>query len=246
MNTFMFRAPLLAGAILVAGGAATATAVEPSSGARLEESPAPLGYVIDIRADDVRSGTGDCVVSGTGVERATPECNPELLAQAPPLPAEEEAAMPETGGAAAAAPTPMAEPRRISLDTDATFAFDSAELTDEGKEQLDQIVDVSRDTESWRVHVTGHADRIGADEYNLDLSLRRAEAVKEYLVTKGMSSDVITVSGLGEQAPVVQCEGLRGDELISCLRPNRRSDIEFAGFEQAPAEGAPEGMSPAP
>ena len=61
--------------------------------------------------------------------------------------------------------------------------------------------------------------------------MRRAEAVRDYLAAKGLSADKMEVAGVGPAEPVVTCEGKSGQELISCLGPNRRTEVEFAGIE---------------
>jgi OOP family OmpA-OmpF porin len=203
-----FRVSLIAGAMTMTGFAFAA---------------AP-GYVISDRGEVARSGTGECVRSSQWTPLdATVQCDPDITTSFAPVqlePIEE-----------AQAQAPMS---RITLDTDTTFAFDSAELTDQGKQKLDEIVDASRNAERMQVQVAGHTDRIGPEDYNQDLSLRRAEAVKEYLVSEGIPEESISVAALGESNPIVQCEGMSGDTLIQCLQPNRRSEVEFAAF--APAD----------
>ena len=86
---------------------------------------------------------------------------------------------------------------------------------------------------SATITITGYTDRIGASAYNHKLSLRRADAVKEYLVTKGISADRLQVKGMGEENPVVTCDGVKKRaELIKCLEPNRRVEIEPVTFEK--------------
>ena len=84
------------------------------------------------------------------------------------------------------------------------------------------------------VNAIGHADRIGAENYNLQLSEKRAAAVKEYLAQKGVESSKVRSEGRGESDPVTgdQCKGVKGAKLISCLQPDRRVDIEVRGERQ--------------
>jgi OOP family OmpA-OmpF porin len=72
------------------------------------------------------------------------------------------------------------------------------------------------------VLVTGHTDKIGSDQYNQKLSERRANAVKAYLVTKGVEDGRLKAVGKGESEPVAACDGVKGKKLIECLQPNRR------------------------
>jgi OOP family OmpA-OmpF porin len=77
-----------------------------------------------------------------------------------------------------------------------------------------------------RVTITGHTDRLGTDSYNLKLSQRRAEAVKSYLVGKGVEARRLVAVGKGESSPVVQCNDKDRQKLIDCLEPNRRVEVE--------------------
>src|SRR5699024_3695273 len=122
---------------------------------------------------------------------------------------------------------PGAEPERISLDADALFAFDRAELRPEGQRKLDEFASTLQQVDSYQsIEVAGHTDRLGADSYNMNLSQRRANSVKDYLVALGVPGDNIHAQGYGKTQPVVQCDG-SGNKLISCLQPNRRVEIEL-------------------
>ena len=74
------------------------------------------------------------------------------------------------------------------------------------------------------VHIVGYADRIGDAGYNKDLSERRAKAVRNYLASKGISSNTVFLKGKGESASY-GCQGKKGDMLISCLRKDRKVEI---------------------
>lgn len=221
MDNKPFRASLIAGAIAMTGFA---------SGAFAQQA---LGYAISSNGEVVRSGSGDCVRTSAGTPgsniAASIACDPAIIGSFVPIQAE-----PTERAEAVPAPAPTEPMRRISLDTDTTFGFDSDQLSDQGRERLNEIVEASKQTENMRVTITGHTDRIGPEDYNEDLSRRRAEAVKEYLVSEGLPDESITLAAVGESNPVVQCEGMAGNALIECLEPNRRSEVEFAAF--APVE----------
>ena len=70
--------------------------------------------------------------------------------------------------------------------------------------------------------VTGHTDRIGSAEYNQKLSERRANQVKDYLVSQGVDASRLQAVGKGESEPVADCKGVKGKNLVSCLAPDRR------------------------
>jgi OOP family OmpA-OmpF porin len=81
------------------------------------------------------------------------------------------------------------------------------------------------------VLVTGHTDRIGSQAYNQKLSERRADAVRNYLVSKGVAKDKIETLGMGKTQPVpgVNCTMTALKPLIACLAPNRRVEVEVKG-----------------
>ena len=138
--------------------------------------------------------------------------------------------------AALLAPPPMAvqeappppvlkEPLRLSAD--ALFDFNRAELKPEGREQLAGLLQQLRAaSQVEQLRITGYTDRIGSESYNLALSQRRAESVRDYLAANGVSADAMQVEGRGNADPVAECPdgGSRAD-LIACLQPNRRVEI---------------------
>ena len=130
----------------------------------------------------------------------------------------------------AEAPEPAPMPARpIRLSTDTMFAFDHADISRAGRQRLDQLLQqVNAASQVQDIRVTGYTDRLGSASYNADLSRRRADAVRRYLVSRGVASNAIEVRGLGETHPLVQCPGKRGASLIRCLAPNRR--VELAGI----------------
>jgi outer membrane protein OmpA-like peptidoglycan-associated protein len=137
--------------------------------------------------------------------------------------------------AALLAPPPMAvqeapppvlkEPLRLSAD--ALFDFNRAELKPEGREQLSGLLQQLRAaSQVEQLRITGYTDRIGSDSYNLALSQRRAESVRDYLAANGVPADAMQVEGRGKADPVAECpDGGRRADLIACLAPNRRVEI---------------------
>jgi OOP family OmpA-OmpF porin len=121
------------------------------------------------------------------------------------------------------------------LNADALFAFDKAQIRPEGAADLDKLATELQTTQFNHVHVTGYTDRIGSDAYNLHLSQQRADAVKSYLVDKGVDGSKIETQGMGKANPVTKpgdCGAKRSKATIACLQPDRRVDIEVAGFAQ--------------
>ena len=113
------------------------------------------------------------------------------------------------------------------------FDFDKAVLKPEGKTALDSQV-VSKLAQIQKLEVvlvTGHTDPIGTAAYNQKLSERRADAVRDYLVSKGVPKDRIEAIGVGEkQRPAgLVCDQKNLKDRIACLQPARRVEVEAKG-----------------
>jgi outer membrane protein OmpA-like peptidoglycan-associated protein len=113
-----------------------------------------------------------------------------------------------------------------NLLADEAFAFNSAELSVEGRAELDGIVTLIGNHVP-AITIFGYTDRIGDEKYNQDLSQKRAESTRDYLVSAGVPSGRVTAIGRGESNPIVACEEMGGDELKACLLPNRRVEVVF-------------------
>ena len=191
-----------------------------------------VGYAIDQRDNVVKSGFGLCWRTGYWTPAmAIEECDPDLVKK-PEAPAPKPAAVepPAPAAAPAAAPKPAAQ--KVTLAADALFDFNKADLRAEGKAKLDKL---SSDIKGIKLEViiaVGHADRFGTDAYNQKLSEKRAEAVKAYLVSKGVEPNRVYTEGKGEKQPVTkadQCKGAKSKKVIDCLQPDRRVEIEVIG-----------------
>jgi OOP family OmpA-OmpF porin len=84
------------------------------------------------------------------------------------------------------------------------------------------------------VTITGYTDRLGSDKYNQKLSEQRAHAVKQYLVGKGVAAERLNAVGKGEANPLVACDDKKQKraDLIKCLEPNRRVEVEQVTIER--------------
>jgi OmpA-OmpF porin, OOP family len=199
----------------------------------------PAGYLISGQdGAPVTAGYGECVHTG----RWTPDtsyrqCDPRPVAAAPvqlapePAPARVAAEPAPVAAETPALEAPRAVPFRISMDT--LFDFDSSVLRADAGPALDEFATRLSRTEYQTVDIVGHADRIGGAKHNQQLSERRAGAVRDYLVAKGLDGSRIAVSGVGTSEPITgsQCQGLRGNSLISCLQPDRYTEVTVTGTQ---------------
>lgn len=188
-----------------------------------------VGYVIDARGNVAKSGTGLCWRTGYWTPAmAIAECDPDLVKKDAPKAAP---AAPAPAPAPAAAPMPAAQ--KVTLAADALFDFDKAVLLPEGKSKLDKLAADIKGIKLEVIIAVGHADRIGSDAYNQKLSERRAAAVKDYLVGKGVEANRVYAEGKGEKQPVSgdKCgtSVVKSKKLIECLQPDRRVEIEVIG-----------------
>jgi len=101
------------------------------------------------------------------------------------------------------------------------FEFSSDELKPESHYELNLLADWLSKNEKIRIKITGHTDNIGEDSFNLDLSLSRASAVRNYLLTKGIQESRLIVEGKGAKVPI------RSNETAEGRQQNRRTEFEI-------------------
>ena len=131
-------------------------------------------------------------------------------------------------------PKPAApkKPAVVNLASTELFEFNKAVLTKEARAKLDsEVVAKLGDMREVRyIIVNGHADRLGSTQYNQRLSEKRADAVRAYLVSKGVDAAKVETLGFGKTLPVKACPDQKERKgLIECLSPNRRVDVEVQG-----------------
>jgi OOP family OmpA-OmpF porin len=125
-------------------------------------------------------------------------------------------------------------PAKVTFSADSLFDFDKASMKSGGQLELDKFAADLKGTNYEVITVTGHTDRIGSHAYNLKLSMRRAETVKNYLVGHmGIPADKISATGVNGSDPVTKpgdCPGKKATKaLIACLQADRRVDVEVSG-----------------
>ena len=191
------------------------------------------GYLVDSQNEVVRSGFGLCWHTGFWTPAdAIEECDGAIAkpaaAPAPSTTAPAQVSAPASDKnitpAAAAAPAPTAE--KVTYSADAFFDFDKASLKPEGKATLQTLVAKLKDTDIEVIVATGHTDSTGPEAYNVKLSMRRAKAVKAFLVSKGIPEARVFVEGKGEAQPTADNRTKDG------RAKNRRVDIEVVGTKK--------------
>ena len=146
------------------------------------------------------------------------------LVKAAPAAAPAPAPAPAPAAAAPAAPKPApAAASKVTYAADAFFDFDKSVLKPEGKAKLDDLASKVKGINLEVIIAVGHTDSVGTDAYNQKLSVRRAEAVKAYLVSKGIEKNRVYTEGKGEKQPVADNKTKEG------RAKNRRVEIEVVG-----------------
>jgi OmpA-OmpF porin, OOP family len=121
---------------------------------------------------------------------------------------------------------------RVTLSASELFAFNSDALA-QSQPKLDELAQaLSSNKQIGGVTVNGYTDRLGTDRYNVKLSQRRANAVKAYLVSKGVDAGSVNAVGKGKANSVVECKQKNRAALIKCLEPNRRIEVEQISYER--------------
>ena len=208
-----------------------AVGITSSAGAFAQQSKD--SYVQDQRGVIVRnSNFGDPKIGNlcwrTGYwtpATANCECDADIVGAAcrpaPPPPAPAPAPAPKPAAAKPAPPAVVAQ--KVTFAADAFFDFNKSVLKPEAKAKLDDLTGKLKGITLEVIIAVGHTDAIGSDGYNQKLSVRRAEAVKAYLVTKGIEPNRIYTEGKGKKQPVADNKTAEG------RAKNRRVEIEVVG-----------------
>ena len=169
---------------------------------------------------------------------ADPSCDGAIQPAAAPAPAPAPAARPAPAPALAPAPGPAVVPvptpapvaaaaapvsEKVTFATDTFFDFDKSVLKPEAKAKLDDLVGKTSGISLEVIIAVGHTDSVGTDGYNQKLSVKRADAVKAYLTSKGIEKNRVYTEGKGEKQPVADNKTSEG------RAKNRRVEIEVVG-----------------
>lgn len=217
---------LVVAASIVLGACATGGSVAP-----------PYGYVTDVSNVPLRTAFGQCVCTGYWTPAlANEQCDPDLMPKkpapkpAPPPPPPPPAPAPAPAPIAppvapkpAPAPAPKPVTEKVTLASDVLFDFDKSVIKPEGRARLDDLVAKVKGVALEVIIAIGHTDSIGSDAYNQRLSVRRSEAVKAYMVSKGIEPNRIYTEGKGKKQPIADNRTADGRQ------KNRRVEIEVVG-----------------
>jgi OOP family OmpA-OmpF porin len=191
-----------------------------------------VGYLTDARGGIVKDPFGLCWRTGYWTPAlANAECDPDLVPKSAPAPAKPAAAPAKPAPAkpaaaapakpAAAAPRPTTE--KVTLAADALFDFDKAVIKSDAKAKLDDLVAKLKAINLEVIIAIGHTDSVGSAAYNQKLSLKRAEAVKAFIISKGIEPNRVYTEGKGEKQPIADNKTKAGRS------KNRRVEIEVVG-----------------
>lgn len=171
-----------------------------------------------------KNASGDCWRNANWTPAtAAPGCGP-APAPAPAPVVAPPPAPPAPAVAPRAAPAPQAPAAsKVTYAADAFFDFDKATLKPAGKAKLDDLIGKVKGINLEVIIAVGHTDSVGSDEYNQKLSMRRSNAVKAYLISKGVDKTRIYTEGKGEKQPVADNGTKEG------RAKNRRVEIEVVG-----------------
>lgn len=114
---------------------------------------------------------------------------------------------------------------QMEISTDAIFSFGSAELLPRSQIVLAELARKLRSPAIVRLDIVGHTDRIGDASRNMELSYKRASAVRAYLIQQGIPAEVIRLGGRGASEPLVVCPGVKSAAVVDCLARNRRVTV---------------------
>ena len=176
------------------------------------------------------------VIGIASCSRRTPP--PAPPPPAPPPPVAAPAPPPPPPPAPPPAPAPAPPPRPLTEDelfaqktlaqlnaeaplADALFDYDQSTIRDDARAVLQRSADYLKRWPSTRISIEGHADSRGTNEYNLGLGDRRASAVRDYLVSLGITADRMLTVSRGEETPVCT------EETEACWQRNRRGHPVF-------------------
>jgi OOP family OmpA-OmpF porin len=185
--------------------------------------------LVDSQGAPVKNAYGECWHAATGPAPSwTAGCHAAVPAPVAQYVAPARAPAPVV--MAAAAPLPVYE--RVAFDANVLFDSDKSALRPAGRDTLDAFAAKIRGLESQSILAIGYADRMGTDAHNQVLSQQRVDAVKDYLVGKGIAANRVQTSAKGESQPTTllgDCKDANNPTNVACMQPDRHVFIEVSG-----------------
>ena len=228
-STFTRTATTLAAACAIALGVFSAT-----SNAQVRDVN-ETALLLDTRGAPVMNATGLCWHTAYG---PAPLWTSGCHAERPALVAQYVApvAAPRPAPAVVAAAAPLAVYEKVAFDANVLFDSNKSGLNSAGRDTLDAFVGKIGGLESQSVRAIGYADRMGSEALNQILSEERVDAVKSYLVKKGVAADRVRASAWGETRPstaAAECKDANNPKNVACMQPDRHVSIEISGSRLA-------------
>jgi outer membrane protein OmpA-like peptidoglycan-associated protein len=121
---------------------------------------------------------------------------------------------------------------KVEFNEKILFAFSKSDLGDSAKKNLNNLATILKNNPNTNIEIQGHTDSRGTEEYNMGLSLRRANAVKDYLISQGIDPARMTVKGYGETAPAYSNDTPEG------MAQNRRVEFLITANDKMKADAA--------
>ena len=185
--------------------------------------------VVDARGAAVMSGFGECWHTAYDPAPAWTAACGGLV----PTPvAQYVAPAPKPAPVALAPVIPQPVTEKVAFDANVLFDSDKSALRPAGRDKLDAFVANIRGLESQSILAIGYADRMGTDAHNQVLSQQRVDAVKDYLVGKGIAANRVQTSAKGESQPTTllgDCKDANNPTNVACMQPDRHVFIEVSG-----------------
>ena len=230
-STFIKTPAILAVACAMALGLFTATA-------HAQRDADERALLLDTRGGPVMNASGLCWHTGygpaplwtEGCHAARPVPVAQYIAPVAAAPAAAPAPAPAPVVIAAAAPLPVLE--KVAFEANVLFDSNRSALTSTGRSTLDAFVGKISGLDTQSVMAIGYADRMGSEASNKVLSEERVNAVKSYLVAKGVASDRVRTSSWGETRPSTSatgCMDANNAKNVACMQPDRHVFIEISG-----------------
>lgn len=114
----------------------------------------------------------------------------------------------------------------VSFDTGLLFDFDSADLREEAKENLQQLAEIMGEDDNTELLIVGHTDSVGEEQYNQNLSERRADSAADYIISQGIGAVRVDTEGRGESEPIADNDTEAGRQ------ENRRVEVAIYASEE--------------